>query len=76
MAADVIANHLQLDLYKIDLSQIVSKYMGETEKNLNKIFTPAINSNSILLFDEVDALFGKGSEIQDPRDRSSASIFR
>ena len=76
MAADVIANHLQLDLYKIDLSQIVSKYIGETEKNLNQIFTAATNSNSILLFDEADALFGKRSEIQDARDRSSASIFR
>ena len=69
MAADVIANHLQLDLYKIDLSQIVSKYIGETEKNLNQIFTAATNSNSILLFDEADALFGKRSEIQDARDR-------
>ncbi|NEQ41082.1 MAG: ATP-binding protein [Okeania sp. SIO3I5] len=69
MAAEVIANHLQLDLYKIDLSQIVSKYIGETEKNLNRIFTGATNSNAILLFDEADALFGKRSEIQDSRDR-------
>ncbi|NES65734.1 MAG: ATP-binding protein, partial [Okeania sp. SIO2D1] len=62
-------HHLQLDLYKIDLSQIVSKYIGETEKNLNKIFTAATNSNAILLFDEADALFGKRTEIQDARDR-------
>ncbi|NEO41061.1 MAG: ATP-binding protein [Moorea sp. SIOASIH] len=69
MAAEVIAHHLQLDLYKIDLSQIVSKYIGETEKNLNRIFTAATNSNVILLFDEADALFGKRSEVQDARDR-------
>lgn len=69
MAAEVIAHHLQLDIYKIDLSQIVSKYIGETEKNLNRIFTAATNSNAILLFDEADALFGKRSEVQDARDR-------
>ncbi|BAY84787.1 ATPase central domain-containing protein [Calothrix parasitica NIES-267] len=69
MAAEVIAAHLQLDLYKIDLSQIVSKYIGDTEKNLNRIFTAAANSNAILLFDEADALFGKRSEVKDSRDR-------
>jgi AAA+ superfamily predicted ATPase len=69
MAAEVIAHQLQLDLYKIDLSQIVSKYIGETEKNLNRIFTAASNSNAILFFDEADALFGKRSEVQDARDR-------
>ncbi|MGB7439664.1 MAG: ATP-binding protein [Coleofasciculaceae cyanobacterium] len=69
MAAEVIAHQLQLDLYKIDLSQIVSKYIGETEKNLNRIFSAATNSNAILLFDEADALFGKRSEVQDARDR-------
>ncbi|MBD2341671.1 ATP-binding protein [Calothrix sp. FACHB-156] len=69
MAAEVIAHELQLDLYKIDLSQIVSKYIGETEKNLNRIFTAAANSNAILLFDEADALFGKRSEVRDARDR-------
>lgn len=69
MAAEVIANHLRLDLYKIDLSQIISKYIGETEKNLNLIFTAASNSNAILLFDEADALFGKRSEVNDARDR-------
>ena len=69
MAAEVIAHHLQLDLYKIDLSQIVSKYIGDTEKNLNRIFTAAQNSNAILLFDEADSLFGKRSEVKDSRDR-------
>lgn len=69
MAAEVIAHQLQLDLYKIDLSQIVSKYIGETEKNLNRIFTAATNSSAILFFDEADALFGKRSEVQDARDR-------
>lgn len=69
MAAEVIAHHLQQDLYKIDLSQIVSKYIGETEKNLNGIFTAATNSNAILLFDEADSLFSKRSDVQDARDR-------
>lgn len=69
MAAEVIAQELKLDLYKIDLSQIVSKYIGETEKNLNQIFTAATNANAILLFDEADALFGKRTEIKDAHDR-------
>ena len=69
MAAEVIAHELQLDLYKIDLSQIVSKYIGETEKNLDRIFTVAENANAILLFDEADALFGKRSEVKDAHDR-------
>lgn len=69
MAADVIANELGLDLYKIDLSQVVSKYIGETEKNLNRIFTEAQTSNAILFFDEADALFGKRSEVKDAHDR-------
>ena len=69
MAAEVIAHELQLDVYKIDLSQIVSKYIGETEKNLNRIFTAAASSNAILLFDEADALFGKRSEVRDSHDR-------
>ncbi|MCP2730772.1 AAA family ATPase, partial [Limnofasciculus baicalensis] len=69
MAAEVIASELKLDLHKIDLSQIVSKYIGETEKNLNRIFTAAANSNAILLFDEADALFGKRSEVKDAHDR-------
>ncbi|MBE9009096.1 AAA family ATPase [Pseudanabaenaceae cyanobacterium LEGE 13415] len=69
MAAEVIAQTLQLDLYKIDLSQVVSKYIGETEKNLDRIFTAAANSNAILLFDEADSLFGKRSETQNAHDR-------
>ena len=69
MAAEVIANELQLELYKIDLSQVVSKYIGETEKNLNRIFTAAETANAILLFDEADALFGKRSEVRDAHDR-------
>ena len=69
MAAEAIANDLQLDLYRIDLSQVVSKYIGETEKNLEQIFTAAENTNAILLFDEADAIFGKRSEVKDARDR-------
>jgi SpoVK/Ycf46/Vps4 family AAA+-type ATPase len=69
MAAEVIANELQLDLYKIDLSQVVSKYIGETEKNLDRIFTSAEGANAILFFDEADALFGKRSEVKDSHDR-------
>jgi SpoVK/Ycf46/Vps4 family AAA+-type ATPase len=69
MAAEVIGNELQLDLYKIDLSQVVSKYIGETEKNLSEIFREAQTSNAILFFDEADALFGKRSEVKDAHDR-------
>ncbi len=69
MAAEVIANELKLDLYKIDLSTVVSKYVGETEKNLERIFTEAQTSNAILFFDEADALFGKRSEVRDSHDR-------
>jgi AAA+ superfamily predicted ATPase len=69
MAAEIIANELGLDLYKIDLSGVVSKYIGETEKNLDRIFTTAENSNCILFFDEADALFGKRSEVRDSHDR-------
>ncbi|NET55565.1 MAG: ATP-binding protein [Symploca sp. SIO2E6] len=69
MAAEVIGHELQLELYKIDLSQVVSKYIGETEKNLNRIFTAAQTANAILLFDEADALFGKRSEVRDAHDR-------
>ncbi len=68
-AAEIIANELGLDLYKIDLSQVVSKYIGETEKNLDRIFTAAENANAILFFDEADALFGKRSEVRDSHDR-------
>lgn len=69
MAAEVIAHELQLDLYKIDLSGVVSKYIGETEKNLSKIFQEAETSNAILFFDEADALFGKRTEVSDAHDR-------
>ena len=69
MAAEVIARELALDLYKIDLSQVVSKYIGETEKNLDRVFAAAESSNAILFFDEADALFGKRSEVRDSHDR-------
>ncbi|TKB88294.1 MAG: AAA family ATPase, partial [Nitrospira sp.] len=69
MAAEVVANELGLDLYKIDLASVVSKYIGETEKNLEKIFTAAEHANAILFFDEADALFGKRSEVKDSHDR-------
>lgn len=69
MAAQILARELGLDLYKIDLSTIVSKYIGETEKNLSRIFAEAATSNSILFFDEADALFGKRSEVRDSHDR-------
>ena len=69
MAAEVLAGELALDLYRIDLSCVVSKYIGETEKNLRKIFDAAEESGAILLFDEADALFGKRSEVRDSHDR-------
>lgn len=69
MAADIIAHDLGLDLYKINLSTVVSKYIGETEKNLSQIFQEAETSNAILFFDEADALFGKRSEVKDSHDR-------
>ena len=69
MAAEVIAKELALDLYRVDLSQVVSKYIGETEKNLRKIFDAAETGGVILLFDEADALFGKRSEVKDSHDR-------
>ena len=69
MAAEVLANELHLDLYRIDLSTVVSKYIGETEKNLRKVFDAAEASGAILLFDEADALFGKRSEVKDSHDR-------
>jgi len=69
MAAGIMAAELGLDLYKIDLSTVVSKYIGETEKNLARIFAEAESSNAILFFDEADALFGKRSEVRDSHDR-------
>ncbi|MGH7525496.1 MAG: ATP-binding protein [Gemmatimonadales bacterium] len=69
MAAEVLARELRLDLYRIDLSQVVSKYVGETEKNLRRVFDAAEGGGAILLFDEADALFGKRSEVRDSHDR-------
>ena len=69
MAAEVMAGELRLDLYRIDLSQVVSKYIGETEKNLRRVFDAAEEGGAILLFDEADALFGKRSEVKDSHDR-------
>lgn len=69
LAAEVIAHQLQLNLYRIDLSQVVSKYIGETEKNLRKLFDAAEDGGTILFFDEADALFGKRSEVKDSHDR-------
>lgn len=69
MAAEVLAAELELDLYRIDLSSVVSKYIGETEKNLRRVFDAAEEGGAILLFDEADALFGKRSEVKDSHDR-------
>jgi AAA+ superfamily predicted ATPase len=69
MAAEVLARELELDLYKVDLAGVVSKYIGETEKNLSRIFAEAETSNAILFFDEADALFGKRTEVSDAHDR-------
>jgi hypothetical protein len=69
MAAEVLAGELRLDLYRIDLSSVVSKYIGETEKNLRRVFDAAEEGGAVLLFDEADALFGKRSEVKDSHDR-------
>jgi Winged helix domain, variant/ATPase family associated with various cellular activities (AAA) len=69
MAAEVLAGHLDLDLYRIDLAGVISKYIGETEKNLKRVFDAAEESGAILFFDEADALFGKRSEVRDSHDR-------
>ena len=69
MAAEVLAGELSLDLYQIDLSSVVSKYIGETEKNLSAIFREAEQSQALLFFDEADALFGKRTEVKDAHDR-------
>lgn len=69
MSAEVVAADLGLDLYVVDLSTVVDKYVGETEKNLERIFTEAAGINGILLFDEADAIFGKRSEVKDAHDR-------
>ena len=69
MAADILAHELALDIYKIDLSTVVSKYIGETEKNLRRLFDAAEEGGAILFFDESDALFGKRSQVKDSHDR-------
>jgi len=69
MSAEIAAADLGLDLYVIDLSTVVDKYVGETEKNLDRIFAEADRVNAVLLFDEADALFGKRSEVRDAQDR-------
>jgi SpoVK/Ycf46/Vps4 family AAA+-type ATPase len=69
MAAEVLANELRLDLYRIDLASMISKYIGETEKNLRRVFDAAEASGAILLFDEADALFGKRSDVKEGHDR-------
>lgn len=71
MCAQVIANELNMEMYKINISQIVSKYIGETEKNLQAVFQEARHSNCILFFDECDAIFGKRSEVKDAHDRNA-----
>jgi SpoVK/Ycf46/Vps4 family AAA+-type ATPase len=69
LAAEAIANDVELDLYRVDLATLVSKYIGETEKNLKRLFDAAESSGAVLLFDEADALFGKRSEVKDSHDR-------
>lgn len=71
MSAQVMANQLNMEMYKINISQIVSKYIGETEKNLQAVFSEAKKANCILFFDECDALFGKRSEVKDAHDRNA-----
>ena len=69
MAASVLANHVGLELFRVDLAGVISKYIGETEKNLDRIFTAARDADAILLFDEADALLGKRAEVKDAHDR-------
>jgi SpoVK/Ycf46/Vps4 family AAA+-type ATPase len=69
LAAEVLAHELKLDLYRVDLSAVVSKYIGETEKNLKQVFDAAETGGVLLLFDEADALFGKRAEVKDSHDR-------
>ncbi|GAA3582125.1 ATP-binding protein [Kribbella ginsengisoli] len=69
LSAEVIARELGVDLYVVDLATVIDKYIGETEKNLERIFTEATGVNGVLLFDEADAIFGKRSDVQDARDR-------
>jgi hypothetical protein len=69
MAAEIVGRELELDVYRVDLSRLVSKYIGETEKNLDRVFDLARAANAVLLFDEADALFGKRTEVRDAHDR-------
>lgn len=69
LAAEVLAKHLKKELYSVELSKVVGKYIGETEKNLNSVFDKAIKKKSILFFDEADAIFGKRAVIKDSHDR-------
>ncbi|MBQ2706742.1 MAG: ATP-binding protein, partial [Clostridia bacterium] len=69
MAVQVMANELGIDLYRIDLSQLVSKYIGETQKNISELFNRAKNINAMLFFDEADSMFAKRSEVKDANDR-------
>ena len=71
MAAQVLAKELNLELYKVDLSGVLSKYIGETQKNLKEIFDEVKKSRSILFFDEADVLFGKRVDVSDARDISA-----
>ena len=71
MAAQVVANDLGIEMYKVDLSKVVSKYIGETEKNLDQVFTEAKKSNVILFFDETDAILGKRTEVKDSHDKNA-----
>ncbi|MCX6006862.1 MAG: ATP-binding protein, partial [Chloroflexi bacterium] len=74
MAAEIIAGEMGLDLYKIDLSGVVSKYIGETEKNLDRVFKEAADSNCVLFFDEADALFGKRFQYRVPHSRTGIPV--
>ncbi len=69
MAAEVVARELRTNLFRVNLNQIVSQYIGETEKNLTRVFETAQKKSAVLLFDEADALFGKRSEVKDSHDR-------
>jgi SpoVK/Ycf46/Vps4 family AAA+-type ATPase len=69
MTAGIMAHELRLELFQIDLAAVISKYIGETEKQLGRVFDEAEGSGAVLFFDEVDALFGKRSEVRDSHDR-------
>jgi SpoVK/Ycf46/Vps4 family AAA+-type ATPase len=71
LAASLVAGRLGLDLYKIDLAAVVNKYLGETEKNLGRLFGAALSRDAVLLLDEADALFGKRGEVKDAHDRTA-----